>query len=94
MPELRAARETLEGFGLPMPELCMRYLLSLPGHPFVLNGVERLSQLQENIRLAELGPLPPELFAKVAAAIRLEERFVRPSCWKRPSPENSPARPA
>lgn len=83
MPEMRKARETLEAFGMPMPELCMRYLLSLPGSPAVLTGVERLEQLQENIRLAELGPLPPELFAKVASAIRLEERFVRPSCWKR-----------
>lgn len=83
MPELLAARETLEGFGLPMPELCMRYLLAMPGRPVVLTGVERLAQLQENIRLAELGPLPPELFRKVAAAIRLEERFVRPSCWRR-----------
>ena len=33
MPELRAARETLEAFGMPMPELCMRYLLTMPGRP-------------------------------------------------------------
>ena len=81
IPELLAARETLESFGLPMQELCMRYLFSLPGSPSVLTGVERLEQLKENIRLASLGSLPADLFAKVASAIRLEERFVRPCLW-------------
>ncbi|MBR4672842.1 MAG: aldo/keto reductase [Victivallales bacterium] len=81
IPELRAARETLEEFGLPMQELCMRYLFSLPGSPRILTGVERLEQLKENIRLASLGPLPKDLFASVASAVRLEEKFVRPSMW-------------
>lgn len=83
LPELRAAREKLEGFGMPMPELCMRYLLSQPGNTSVLTGVERLEQLQENIRMAELGPLDPELFAAVKDAVKLDEKYVRPSSWPR-----------
>ena len=83
LPEIREAREKLESFGMPMPELCMRYLLSQPGNTSVLTGVECLEQLQENIRIAELGPLNPELFAAVKAAILLDEKFVRPRCWPR-----------
>ena len=81
VPELRDARTKLETFGIPMPELCMRYLLTQPGNTSVLTGVERLEQLQENIRMAELGPLDPELFAAVKAAVKLDERYVRPSSW-------------
>lgn len=81
-PEFREYRRTLESFGLPLAELCMRYLFSLPGNPSVLTGVDTPEQLRENIRLAKLGPLPEDLFAKVRQTVPLlPEELVRPSQW-------------
>ncbi len=81
-PELREYRKKLESFGLPMAELCMRYLLSFPGSVSVLTGVDTPEQLRENCRVASLGPLPPELFAQVRAAVPLlPERLIRPFLW-------------
>ena len=81
-PEIREARKKLEQFGIPLPELCMRYLFTQPGNPVVLTGVEKLEQLKQNIALAEKGPLDAELFAKVKSAIQLDESITRPSLWK------------
>ena len=81
-PELREYRKKLESFGLPMAELCMRYLLSFPGSVSVLTGVDTPEQLRENCRVAALGPLAPELFAQVRAAVPLlPERLIRPFLW-------------
>ena len=81
-PELRAYREKLEVFGVPMPELCMRYLLSFPGNTSVLTGVDTPEQLLENCRLAEKGPLPQELLQKVIDTVPLlPESLIRPKLW-------------
>ena len=81
-PELLAYREKLESFGLPMQELCMRYLLSFPGGVSVLTGVDTPEQLQENCRMAALGPLPPDLLKLVTETVPLlPERLIRPKMW-------------
>lgn len=84
-PELAAIipwRQKLAKLGLPLKELCFRYLLSLPGRISILTGVESLAQLQENIRLVNLGPLPADLFTAVRDAVPLlPERLIRPSLW-------------
>lgn len=83
-PEFREYRRTLESYGLPLAELCMRYLFSLPGNPSVLTGVDTPGQLRENIRLANLGPLPDDLFRKVRRTVPLlPEELVRPSQWSK-----------
>ena len=75
-------RRKLADFGLPMNELCLRYLLSLPGENSVLTGVDNAAQLRENIRLAAAGPLPADVFQAVAAvAPALPEALIRPKCW-------------
>ncbi len=82
LKELVPYRRKLEALGMPMAELCMRYLFALPGNPSVLTGVETPEQLRENIRLAELGPLDPEMFAKTAACIpSLNEKWISPAFW-------------
>ncbi|NLF93606.1 MAG: aldo/keto reductase [Oligosphaeraceae bacterium] len=75
-------RRRLAELGLPMKELCFRYLLSLPGRVSILTGVDSVAQLQENIRLASLGPLPAELLAAVRNAVPLlPEQLIRPCLW-------------
>ena len=81
-PELLGYREKLESFGLPMQELCMRYLLSFPGSVSVLTGVDTPEQLLENCRMAEKGPLPPDLLKKVTETVPLlPETLIRPHLW-------------
>ena len=81
-PELRDYRKRLESFGLPMAELCMRYLLSQPGPVSVLTGVDTPEQLKENVRMAELGALPDDLFKAVRDTVPLlDERLIRPGNW-------------
>lgn len=81
-PELLAYREKLESFGMPMQELCMRYLLSFPGGVSVLTGVDTPEQLQENCRMAALGPLPADLLKQVSETVPLlPERLIRPKLW-------------
>ena len=81
-PELAAYRDQLEKFGLPMAELCMRYLLSQPGPVSVLTGVDTPEQLKENVRMAELGALPDDLFKAVRDTVPLlDERLIRPGNW-------------
>ena len=83
-PELLAYREKLESFGMPIQELCMRYLLSFPGGVSVLTGVDTPEQLQENCRMAALGPLPADLLKQVSETVPLlPERLIRPKLWNR-----------
>ena len=83
-PEIVAYREKLESFGMPLAELCMRYLLSMPGNVSVLTGVDTVAQLQENIRLAEKGKLDEALLAEISNVVPLlDERLIRPGLWKR-----------
>ena len=81
-PELLAWRDKLESFGMPIHELCMRYLLSKPGPVSVLTGVDTVEQFRENIRAAEKGPLPEDVYKAVNEIIPAQdERLVRPACW-------------
>jgi aryl-alcohol dehydrogenase-like predicted oxidoreductase len=81
-PELLAYREKLENLGLPMQELCMRYLLSFPGSVSVLTGVDTPEQLLENCRMAEKGALPADLLKQITETVPLlPERLIRPKMW-------------
>ena len=83
-PELAAYREKLEAFGMPMQELCMRYLFSKPGPVSVLTGVDTVEQLQENVRMAALGPLPEDLLKAVQETVpMLDEQLIRPGNWNK-----------
>ena len=82
--EIRAYREKLETFGMPMQELCMRYLLSFTGNISVLTGVDTPEQLQENCRIATKGPLQEELLKQVSETVPLlPETLIRPRLWNR-----------
>jgi len=77
-------RKKLESFGLPLKELCFRYLLSIPGKNSVLFGVDTPDQLRENLSLARAGALPPDLYQAVKDAVPLlPDVLIRPSKWRR-----------
>ena len=49
-------------------EFFLRFTLSIPGVPVAIVGSRSLEHLRENVRAAERGPLPPELFGRVRNA--------------------------
>lgn len=84
LPGLAQWRRKLEGFGMPLNELCMRYLLGLEGEISILTGIDTTEQLKENLRLAALGPLPPELMRTIRETVPLlDESLIRPNRWPR-----------
>lgn len=76
----RLAREA----GIPAGELYFRYMLGHPAADCILTGVDSVAQLQENLALAALGPLPADLMRAIDAAVpALPENQVRPGVWPR-----------
>ncbi len=85
--DLLAIRQKLEFLAaesdLLPAELYFRYLLSNPDFTSILTGVDTAGQLQENLRLAEAGPLPTDLLAQIDALVpELPENLIRPSAWQ------------
>ena len=75
-------REKLEQFGLPLAELCMRYLLSISNNVSVLTGVDTVEQLKENAALAAKGKLDDTLMKEISNTVPLlSEKLIRPSLW-------------
>lgn len=69
---------------MPFPELCMRYLLSVPEANGILTGVDTIEQLEYNIRIAEKGALPPEIYNAILEAVpMLPEKWIRPALWEK-----------
>ena len=60
----------------------MRYVLANRAVTSVLTGVDTVAQMRENMRLASLGPLAPELVAQIDECVPgLPESVVRPALW-------------
>lgn len=83
--EIREKRQQLETLGIPMAELSLRYLFAKPGSKSVLTGVETVSQLRENLRIAQMPPLPEDILNKIdeIALPPLPEICVSPWMWNR-----------
>ncbi len=88
---IRPLRNTLANVadqaGIPMRELALRYLLSLPGVTSVLVGVETVDQVRDNVAIFDRGPLDA---ATVEAIHNLKfeppERLITPSMWEQSGP--------
>ncbi len=81
-PVLRSLRDIAAGAGLTMPEMALRYGLSLPGVTGVLTGVETEEQMAANLGIAAAGPLPEEVFDKIDAAVpELPDTVLNPWHW-------------
>lgn len=55
----------VDEIGIPLPELGLRMVLSNPTVSTVLMGARNVREVEENVRAAEAGPLPPEVLARL-----------------------------
>ncbi|OGV49646.1 MAG: hypothetical protein A2X49_03475 [Lentisphaerae bacterium GWF2_52_8] len=86
VPVRKRLAELAESAGIGIAELALRYILSQEGVSCVLIGVDNLSQLQENIKLFDLGPLPGELLQAIENAVPvLPESVITPALWPKTS---------
>ena len=84
IPYRRKLEQIAATNGMPLSELCMRYLLSIPEIDSVLTGVDSQEQLQANVALAERGALSESVMKEIFAAIPdLPERLIRPCKWNK-----------
>ena len=63
--QYRALYRYLDELGISLAELGLRFTLSDPDVSSVLTGVNSVAQLEENVRAAEKGPLPPEVLDRI-----------------------------
>ena len=69
IPTRRALQGIAERAGLTLPEMALRFGLSLPGVTGVLTGVETAAQLRDNVRMAARGPLPRDVMEAIARSV-------------------------
>lgn len=82
VPALQALHRICAEAGLTMPEMALRYALSLPGVTGALTGVETVEQMAANATFAARGPLPPDLVEEINAAVPdLPEAILFPWHW-------------
>ena len=86
IPARRLLTRLAEDSGLTLPELAVRYILSLEGVTCLVVGMETTEQITQNAHLFARGPLSPDLCEAVSQlAISLPEKVVTPQMWQ---PEN------
>jgi aryl-alcohol dehydrogenase-like predicted oxidoreductase len=56
--------------GISLPELAVRFALSVPGVSCALIGISDEAQLDESARAAAAGPLPPDALQRIVASLR------------------------
>jgi len=57
--------ELIDRIGLPLPEIALRFVLSNPWIDMVLTGSRSAKEVEQNVRSAEKGPLPPALLEEL-----------------------------
>ena len=62
--------------GLTLAELALRFLLADPDFTSVIPGSSNIAHLEENVRYAQAGPLPPDIQTRLAAVGK-----VFPGLW-------------
>ncbi|MHC5057987.1 MAG: aldo/keto reductase [Planctomycetota bacterium] len=55
----------VDELGIPIPVLCLRWALGVPGVSTVLTGPRNVEQLEQNFSATEAGPLPKEAMARL-----------------------------
>jgi len=68
--------------GVPVKELVFRYVIDNPFINTTIVGVDSLDQLEENIRLQNLGPLDQETINSIESAfLDSPDELVNPALW-------------
>jgi aryl-alcohol dehydrogenase-like predicted oxidoreductase len=53
--------------GIPLPEMCLRFVLSNPAVSTVLTGARTADEVRLNVEAGERGPLPADILAELDA---------------------------
>lgn len=87
LPIRKRFQDLAERFGMDLPSLALRFVLSLKGVSAVIVGVERLEQFLENEAILREGPLPTPLLDEVLALLPdLPETITTPTLWESQKP--------
>jgi aryl-alcohol dehydrogenase-like predicted oxidoreductase len=82
IPVRRVLQRITSQTGLTMPEMALRYGLSLPGVSGVLTGVETVEQMAANVAIAARGPLPLDSVEEIHSAVPdLPDTILYPWHW-------------
>ncbi|MCA9063355.1 MAG: aldo/keto reductase [Planctomycetaceae bacterium] len=82
IPVRRHLQSVATEAGISCAELCVRYVLSLPGVTSLVVGVEALPQLQQNLLMVARGPLNAEIMDAIRSGIpHLPESVMTPFQW-------------
>ena len=82
LPVRRALQAICDDAGLTMPEMALRYCMSIRGVTGVLTGVETAEQKATNVRIAARGPLPQDVVGQIEHAVPdLPHTLVNPFYW-------------
>jgi len=74
----------LEELCTPLPELCLRFVISNPDISCVLMGTRSLAEVEQNVAFVEKGPLPGDVLARIQEIADMvpfrpyEESFIMP----------------
>ena len=82
VPVLQSLRGIASDAGLTMPEMALRYGLSLPGATGVLTGVETVEQIAANVAIVGQGPLASDVVEAIGDVVPdLPETILFPWHW-------------
>jgi len=82
IPVRRRLQQLAREAEMSLPELAVRYVLSVDGLSCAVIGVDSVEQMRQNLTLFAQGPLDPALFNAVAeVAVGLPEKIIRPDMW-------------
>jgi aryl-alcohol dehydrogenase-like predicted oxidoreductase len=76
-----AAEDLAVSRGLSLPELALRYVLSVPGVTVALLGMRSVEALEANLRALRAGPLDKALIGDLARLDRSGDPLVDPRRW-------------
>ena len=77
--------EISEAVKVPVKELVFRYVLENPYIKTTIVGVDSIEQLEENIRLQNMGPLKSEIIHKIETAfLDSPDELLHPALWNTP----------
>jgi aryl-alcohol dehydrogenase-like predicted oxidoreductase len=74
--------EIAETANIPVKELVFKYVLENPNIKTTIVGVDSIEQLEENIRLQNMGPIKPEIIQSIETAfLDSPDELVNPALW-------------
>lgn len=81
-PVWRKLARLAERSGMGLPELALRFVVSIAGSCGIVVGMENREQLESNLEVFEKGKLPATLLNEIQSAVpELSDRILDPAKW-------------